>query len=299
LRAIVLGSAAGGGVPQWNCRCQVCELAWAGDPRVKRRTQAGIAVSADGREWTLLNASPDLRTQIEATSALHPTALRGSPIQAVVLTGAEVDQTAGLLSLREQGRFSIYGTAKTLRALSANSIFEALAPSLVTRHPMTAGHAFTLPGGLEAEFFAVPGKIPLYLEKEPQLNETSEEGDVTVGIDIRSAGKRIVFMPGAARITDELRTRAANADILFFDGTVYTDDEMIRSGTGVKTGRRMGHMPISGNDGSLHLHNGSAARRVFMHINNTNPILVEDSVERAAVAAAGWQVAEDGMEFAL
>ena len=178
-------------------------------------------------------------------------------------------------------------------------MLEVLSPSVVARNDVTLDRVFTLPGGLEAEFFAVPGKMPLYLETDGQPVGASDEERVNVGVEIRSTGKRIVFVPGAARITDELQARAANADILFFDGTVYTDDEMIRSGTGVKTGRRMGHMPISGSDGSLHLLNGSAGRRIFMHINNTNPILVEDSAERAAVAAAGWQVAEDGMEFVL
>lgn len=298
MRAIVLGSAAGGGFPQWNCRCAVCELAWNGDPRVKRRTQASIAVSGDGREWALLNASPDLRAQIEATPALHPTALRNSPIRTVLLTGAEIDQTTGLLSLREQTRFTVFGTDSTLRALSANPMLATLSSTVVTWQPVSPSQAFTLPGNLQAEVFPVPGKPPLYLEAESQPTERAEE-DVNVGIEIRSADKRLLFVPGVAGVTEELRTRISRADIVFFDGTLYNDDEMIRSGTGVKTGRRMGHLPISGSDGSLRLLNGSPAQRLFVHINNTNPILVEDSPERAAITVAGWQVAEDGMEFVL
>ena len=295
MRAIVLGSAAGGGFPQWNCRCKVCELAWAGDSRVKRRTQASIAVSGDGREWTLLNASPDLRSQVEATPALHPTALRNSPIRAVLLTGAEIDQTAGLLSLREQARFTVYGTETTLCALAANPMMAVLPSMVVKRQAVSPNRLFALPGNLHAELFPVPGKSPLYLEAEEQ----PAQQDVNVGVEIRDAGKLLLFVPGAASVTEDLRARIARADMVFFDGTLYTDDEMIRSGTGVKTGRRMGHLQISGSDGSLCLLNGSPPQRFFVHINNTNPILVEGSPERAAIAAAGWQVAEDGMEFAL
>jgi pyrroloquinoline quinone biosynthesis protein B len=293
LRAIVLGSAAGGGFPQWNCRCGVCQLAWAGDPRVKRRTQTSVAVSGDGRSWTLLNASPDLRTQIEMNPALHPTGLRNTPIRSVILTGAEVDQMAGLLSLREQSYFTLHAVETTLRALSANSMMAVLAA--VKRELVTLGQPFHLEGGLQAELFSVPGKPPLYLETEP--GQTFD--DVNVGVEIRTTDKRFLFVPGAAVVTDELRARMARADVALFDGTLYTDDEMIRSGTGIKTGRRMGHMPISGSDGSLRALNGSSRRRFFVHINNTNPILVEDSPERAAVVAAGWQVAEDGMELVL
>jgi pyrroloquinoline quinone biosynthesis protein B len=295
VRAIVLGSAAGGGFPQWNCRCRVCQLAWAGDRRVKRRTQASIAVSGDSRSWILLNASPDLRLQIEATPALHPAALRDSPIQAVVLSGAEIDQTVGLLSLREQGRFTLFATETTLSAVAANPMMAALAPAVVERQTVSIEQPFPLPGNLTAELVRVPGKAPLYLEAE--TGEAPD--DVNVGVEIRNAAKRLLFVPGAARLTDELRARIAQADIVFFDGTLYTDDEMIQCGAGIKTGRRMGHMPISGSDGSLQALNGSPARRVFLHINNTNPILIEDSAEHAAVEAAGWQVAYDGMEIAL
>jgi pyrroloquinoline quinone biosynthesis protein B len=295
LRAIVLGSAAGGGVPQWNCRCRVCELAWTGDPRVKRRTQTSIAVSGDDCSWILLNASPDLRAQIEATPVLHPTGLRDSPIKAVVLSGAEIDQAAGLLSLREQGSFTLYGTKTTLSALSANPMMAALSPAVVDRQTVAIEQPFPLPGSLLAEVVRVPGKVPLYLEVETQ--EIAD--DVNVGVEIRNADKRLLFVPGVARLTEELRARISRADIVFFDGTLFTDDEMIRFGAGIKTGRRMGHMPISGSDGSLEALNGSSGTRVFVHINNTNPILIEDSPERAAVLAAGWQVAEDGTEFAL
>ena len=166
LTAIVLGAAAGGGFPQWNCRCAVCRLAWDGDPRVSARTQASLAVSADGERWTLLNAAPDLRAQLANTPALHPRgALRASPIAAVVLTGAEVDQTAGLLNLRERQPFMLAATAETLGVLGTNTMFDVLAADVVTRRAIEIGKPFVLPGGLTAELFVVPGKVPLYLER--------------------------------------------------------------------------------------------------------------------------------------
>src|SRR5580692_1602702 len=176
LTAIVLGAAAGGGIPQWNCRCDVCRLAWSGDPRVKPRTQASLAVSADGERWALVNASPDLRSQIQANPSLHPRGnKRGSPIAAVVLTGGEVDQTAGLLTLRERGPFGLFATDATLSVLASNSIFGVLAKDVVTRHQIRAGQPFDLPGGIRAELFLVPGKAPLYLEGDsPALAEETE-----------------------------------------------------------------------------------------------------------------------------
>jgi pyrroloquinoline quinone biosynthesis protein B len=295
--AIVLGSAAGGGFPQWNCRCAVCRLAWDGDPRVVPRTQASLAVSSDGERWTLLNASPDLRAQLAATPALHPRTLRGSPIEAIVLTGGEVDQTAGLLNLRERQPFTLFGTHDTLVALDGNPMFGALAPDLVTRRAVAAGTAFALPGGLSVELFTVPGKVPLYLETGTV--QTWIESGVNVGVEIKSHGTTLVFVPGAAAVTPALRERLARADVILFDGTLFTDDEMIASGTGEKTGRRMGHMPIDGADGSLAALKELGKRRIYIHINNTNPILIEDSPERRRVEDAGFEVAADGLEIRL
>ena len=298
LSAIVLGAAAGGGYPQWNCRCAVCRLAWDGDPRVLARTQASLAISADGAHWTLLNAAPDLRAQLAATPALHPAMrLRGSPIEAVVLTGAEIDQTAGLLNLRERQPFALMATEETLRALGDNPMFGALAADVVTRRAIAPGTPFVLPGGLSAEMFMVPGKVPLYLEKGTP--ETSVESGSNVGIEIKSDGATLVFIPGTAAMTLALRERLSRADVILFDGTLFTDDEMIASGTGEKTGRRMGHMPIDGADGSLAALSGLGKRRIYIHINNTNPILIDGSPERQRVEAAGWEVAADGLEINL
>ncbi|HVX91808.1 MAG TPA: pyrroloquinoline quinone biosynthesis protein PqqB [Xanthobacteraceae bacterium] len=303
MTTIVLGSAAGGGFPQWNCCCPVCRLAWQGDARVRARTQVSLAVSRDGEQWTLLNAAPDLRAQLAAVPALHPIraaqgAARGSPIKAVVLTGAEVDQTAGLLNLRERQPFALHATAQTMRAVADNPMFAVLADDLVSRHVVAPGARFPLPGGLEAELFAVPGKVPLYLE-EGDAPDTASETEANVGVMVTGGGGRLAFVPGAAVVTPALKRRLAEADVVLFDGTLFTDDEMIATGTGTKTGRRMGHMPIDGPEGSLAALADVAARRIYIHINNTNPILVEGSPERRRVEAAGWEVAADGLEIAL
>jgi pyrroloquinoline quinone biosynthesis protein B len=298
LTAIVLGSAAGGGFPQWNCRCPVCQLAWAGDRRVKPRTQASLAISANGEDWLLINASPDLPDQLRRTPALHPRGdTRGSPIKAVLLTGAEIDQVAGLLSLRERQPFALYAPDEALAVLETNSVFGVLAPDVVQRQKLPVGQACTLPGGLQAELFAVPGKVPLYLEDEDP--ETMSESAGTVGVELAANGARLVYIPGAAAVTPAMRERMDDADVVFFDGTLYRDDEMIASKTGTKTGRRMGHMSIDGADGSLHALHDLRARRIYIHINNTNPILVDGSPERTHVLRSGWDIAEDGLEIAL
>ena len=298
LTAIVLGSAGGGGFPQWNCRCPVCQLAWAGDTRVMARAQASLAVSGDGEQWILLNATPDLRAQLLATPSLQPrTDLRSSPIAAVILTGAEVDQVAGLLTLRERQAFTVLATDDTLAALEANPIFGVLAADAVRRRTVALGVRFPLPGGLEAELFAVPGKVALYLEGEaPAL---AAETGANVGVEIVCGARRLAYVPGAAAVPPALRERMAGADVILFDATLFTDDEMIATCTGEKTGRRMGHMPLDGPDGTLAALAGLGGRRILTHINNTNPILIEGSPQRRKVEAAGFEVAHDGMEIVL
>ena len=298
LTAIVLGSAAGGGFPQWNCRCPVCQLAWAGDRRVRPRTQASLAVSANDEDWVLINASPDLPEQLRRSTALHPRGgPRGSPIKAVVLTGAEIDQVTGLLSLREREPFILCATAAALAVIEENSVFGVLPPEVVRRQTIIPGKPCALPGDLEAELFAVPGKLPLYLEGENP--EIASETAANVGVEISARNARLVYIPGAATVTAAMMERIKRADVVFFDGTLFRDDEMITSGTGAKTGRRMGHMPIDGEDGSLAALEGLAGRRVYVHINNTNPILIDGSPERVHVERKGWEVAEDGMEIEL
>jgi pyrroloquinoline quinone biosynthesis protein B len=298
LTAIVLGAAAGGGFPQWNCNCEVCRLAWAGDPRVRPRTQASLAVSGDGVHWTLLNASPDLRSQIQSNPRLHPRGgTRGSPIEAVVLTGAEIDQTAGLLSMRERTPFTLIATAATLAAVADNPMFGVLSADAVWRRAVTPGERFSIGDNFKAELFIVPGKAPLYLEGDNP--DTASETTANVGVEISDGAKRLAYVPGAAALTPAVEARLKRADVLLFDGTLYSDDEMIRAGTGTKTGRRMGHMPIDGPDGSLVALRGLVSRRIFVHVNNTNPILIDGSPERRRVESEGWEVAEDSIEVVL
>src|SRR5215467_3962460 len=298
LTAIVLGSAAGGGFPQWNCRCPVCQLAWAGDPRARPRTQASLAVSANGEDWVLINASPDLPEQLRRSPTLHPHGdPRGSPIKAIVLTGAEIDQVAGLLSLRERQPFILCATAPTMALIEDNSMFGVLARDQVERRIEAFDVPCSLPGGLTAELFAVPGKVPLYLEGESP--ETVSEANGTAGLELRAGGARLGIIPGAAAVTATMWDRMACADAVLFDGTLFRDNEMIATSTGSKTGRRMGHMSIDGPDGSLAALAKLTARRIYIHVNNTNPILVEGSPERVRVTSLGWEVAEDGQEIAL
>jgi pyrroloquinoline quinone biosynthesis protein B len=298
LRALVLGSGAGGGVPQWNCGCRVCRLAWSG-ARVKPRTQAGVALTVDGENWLLLNASIDLRQQILATPALHPVGEgRHSPIRAVVLTNAEVDSSAGLLALRERQPLAIFGTQATLDAIGANRMFDVVDRAVAPRRVAPLGESFEPLPGIKLELFAVPGKVPLWLEEgNVSIDEIGEE---TVCVAAEAAGKRLVYAPACARVTEDLHARITNADVLFFDGTLFVDDEMIVNGLGDKTGKRMGHSPVSGPGGTLEtLARHAGLRRILIHINNSNPILIEGSPEEAKVKAAGWEIAFDGMEVRL
>lgn len=300
MRLIVLGAAAGGGFPQWNSACPVGRRAWRGDPAARWRTQSSVALSADGERWCLLNASPDLRQQILATPALHPRrGPRHSPIGAVILTNGDVDHVAGLLNLRESQRFDLYATGTVLGVLDANPIFNVLNPEFVRRYRLVLDEPIRLEDGVTAVPFAVPGKVPLYLESDAL--EIGGETEDVIGLELTAGqGAPAFFVPGCARLTSALAERLRGAALVMFDGTLWADDEMIRSGTGVKTGARMGHMSVSGPDGTLAAFAGLDVRRkVLIHINNTNPILLDDSPECAAVEAAGWEVAYDGMEITL
>ena len=298
MHIIVIGSAAGGGFPQWNCRCPTCRLAWAGDPRVVPRTQSSLAVSADGRDWVLVNASPDLRQQILATPALHPRdGARHSPIRAVVLTNGDVDHVAGLLTLRERQPFALHASASLHAMLDADPVFAVLDRTLVSRHAVALDEAGRIEG-LDVTAFAVPGKVPLFLESGEV--EVGGETEMTVGLDIRANGRRAVHVPGCASVTPALLERIRGADLLLFDGTTFTDDEMPRLGLSPKTAARMGHVAMSGPGGSLDaLAEAEVGAKVYLHINNTNPALVEGSAERRAIETAGWRIAHDGMEFRL
>lgn len=294
LRILVLGSAAGGGLPQWNCGCANCRRARRGE--IPARTQSSVAASADGERWAIVNASPDLRLQLAATPALHPRGLRHSPVEAVLVTNGDIDHVAGLLSLRERQPFALHATAETTEILKANPMTRALDPEVVAWRQVAPGAAFELAPGLEAELFAVPGKVPLYMEEGEVRSDL--EGGQTVGVRLSAGGGDAYYVPGCARMTPALAGRLQGAPLVLFDGTLWDDDEMVRMGTGTKTGRRMGHMPIGGGDGSLAaLAPLGVGVKVYVHINNTNPVLDPASPERRAVEEAGWIVAEDGMEL--
>jgi pyrroloquinoline quinone biosynthesis protein B len=298
LRILVLGSAAGGGFPQWNCLCPVCQLAWRGDNRVKPRSQSSLAVSADGERWLLLNASPDLRQQVIASPCLHPRgAQRQSPIRAVFVTNADVDHLAGLLTLREQQPFKLFGSRATLAQTGAG-IFGVLNKDLVDMRVAELDTPVDTGLGIFVKPFAVPGKVALYLEDE---NLTiGAETETTLGLEIGDGSKSFFYVPGCAEINDSVTKRLAGAELLFFDGTTFTDNEMVDLGLSKKTARRMGHVAMSGENGSLkRLASCGIGRKIYVHINNTNPVLIEDSEQRASVARAGWDVAHDGMEVFL
>jgi pyrroloquinoline quinone biosynthesis protein B len=298
MRIIVLGAAAGGGYPQWNSACPVGQRAWRQDPAAPWRSQCSLAVSADGERWVLLNASPDLRQQILATPALHPRqAPRHSPIAAVVVTNGDIDHVTGLLTLRESQPLDLYATQAILDVLAANPIFDALNPAFVGRHRMMLGAPLEA-AGLTILPFAVPGKVALYLERgEPEIGAESED---TIGLEVRAGAARFAFVPGCARVSQTLAARLEGMPLVLFDGTLWTDDEMIESGTGAKTGGRMGHISVSGPEGSLAAFAPlTVGRKIYIHINNTNPLLLADSPARAIVARAGWEVAYDGMEVSL
>ncbi len=308
LRVVVLGAAAGGGVPQWNCGCPVCLMARTDHPELQS-TQASIAISGDGEHWFLINAAPDLRQQLIATPQLHPKPghLRHSPIAGVILTNGEIDAVAGLLSMREGSPFTIYAHAKVLAILQANSIFNVLSDKNVRRQPIEIDRPFEpkLPdgrdSGIEILPFTVPGKAAWYLEGKAHPGGNDGTGD-TLGLRIedRTTGKYFYFLAACAEVSDALKARLAGAPLVFFDGTVWRDDELIAAGLGAKTGQAMGHIAMSGDQGAMASLAGlDIDRKVFLHINNSNPAWLGGSAERKIAEGAGWQIPADGTEIVL
>ncbi len=309
IRVLVLGAAAGGGFPQWNSNSEACRRARAGDPAARPATQASIALSADGEHWYVVNAAPDLREQINRQPRLHPKhGLRSSPIAGVILTNGDVDAVAGLLHLRERTPFGVYGHRRILDVLDRNPIFQVLAPDVVSRQALSLDEPFSPAtpdggdGGLRVTPFAVPGKVALYMEDATKGADFGTEVGDTIGLEItdRDGAGHVVFIANCAAVTDAIRARCRGAAALFFDGTLWRDDEMVARGEGQKTGQRMGHMSMSGEDGTMAAFGDiEIGRRIFIHINNTNPALLADSAERRELEAAGWEVAYDGMEMTL
>lgn len=302
----VLGSAAGGGFPQWNCGCPNCVGVRRGTLRAVARTQESVAVSADGDSWFLLNASPEIRQQIESFDKLHPRAQRDTPIQGIVLTNGDLDHCLGLLSLRESQPLALYSTERILRGFSEGNV---LYRTLQRFEGQAKWHALELGGteqalrllngtesGLTLRAFAAPGKPALHLDQS-----TAEAGD-NFGVLIRDvkSGKSLAYISAIGASSAEVVAAASSADAVFFDGTFWSSDELIALGASKSRAEDMAHWPISGAGGSLRfLAELGKARRVYIHINNTNPMLRDDSAERAAVHAAGVEVAYDGMELVL
>ena len=308
LNILILGSAAGGGLPQWNCNCDLCRRSRAGDPAVPQRTQSSLAVSSGGGKWFLLNASPDLRKQIIDNAPLHPRdGLRDSPIAGAVLTNADVDHVAGLLNLRESQPLSLYATPRVLSVLASNSVWGVLNPDFVERRELALGKTTHLagkdgaPNGVAIEPFAVPGKVALYLEDASAENFGSvAEDTVALRVTDTETGRHFFYVPGCASMPPELAETLRGAELVLFDGTVWVDDEMINTHTGVKTGTRMGHMHLSGEDGTIAAFRDlDVKRKIFVHINNTNPVLDEGSPQRQQAEAAGWEIGFDGMGVTL
>jgi pyrroloquinoline quinone biosynthesis protein B len=289
----VLGSAAGGGSPQWNCGCTVCAAVRAGAGIA--RTQSSVAVSADYRRWFLINASPDVRTQIEDFPGLHPHDDRTTPLDAVLLTDAELDHTLGLLLLREaRAGLFLYATQAIHQTLYDGSgllrTLERYCP--VEWRPVVPGADLPLADGLCCRAFDVP------TTKRPRFGPGADHGRV-VGYrltDERSGGT-LVYLPGVPALTSTLRAEIQGCQCLLIDGTCWHDDELVRLGLAGKTSREMGHLPIDGPDGSLaQLRSLDVGRTIFIHMNNTNPILLADAPERRIVADNGMEVAMDGLE---
>jgi pyrroloquinoline quinone biosynthesis protein B len=308
LRIVVLGAAAGGGVPQWNCGCAVCCAARSAHPEI-RSTQASIAVSNDGAHWYLVNASPDLRQQVTATPQLHPKpgALRHSPIAGVILTNGEIDAVTGLLSMREGSPFSIYAHPKVLAILKSNSMFDVLRPENVARVAIDVDAAFEpqLPGGtpsgLEILPFAVTGTSAWYLRDKDHPGGAAATGD-TLGLRIadKASGKYLYVVTACAAVDDDLKARLRGAPLVLFDGTVWRDDEMIKAGLGNKTGQSMGHIAMSGDNGAISaLKDLGIGSKMFVHINNSNPAWLHGSPERQQLEREGWQIPHEGMEIVL
>ena len=303
----VLGSAAGGGCPQWNCACRNCRGARDGSVRIEARTQECVAVSADGEAWFLLNASPEIRSQIESFPALHPRDLRHTPIEGILLTNGDLDHTLGLLSLRESQPLVVHATEAVRRGfVESNVLYRTLQrfPGQVTWRTLPLQGEIELErrdggsSGLSVEAFAVPGKLPVHLEG---LGIAPGPGD-NVGLRIREPGsdRALVYLSTVGLLTGETLSAAGRADCLFFDGTFWSEDELRELGASEKSAREMAHLPIGGENGSLAaLRETRAPLRIYIHLNNTNPVLAEDSPEREAVESAGWRVARDGMEIAL
>jgi pyrroloquinoline quinone biosynthesis protein B len=304
VKILILGSAAGGGFPQWNCNCRNCRGVRDGSIRAWPRTQSSIAVSADSINWILINASPDILTQIRSLPQLHPRhRLRDARFRGIILVDSQIDHTTGLLMLREGEPLKIYSTPNVREDLETGNpilrVLESYCGVEWRRVPIEPGRGFDVEDVDALHFTALPvaGKAPPYSPHR----ESPEPGDnIALVIADRRNGRSAFYAPGLAEVDDRIATAMNRADCVLVDGTFWTDDEMIRQGVGRKRAAEMGHLAQSGSDGMLaYLARLDNPRKVLIHVNNTNPILDEDSAERRAVTLAGVEVAFDGMEIDL
>jgi pyrroloquinoline quinone biosynthesis protein B len=302
----VLGSAAGGGFPQWNCGCDNCKHARSGTAGYSARTQESVAISADGDSWFLLNASPEIRAQIESFDGLHPRERRHSPIAGIVLTNGDLDHCLGLLSLRESHPLRLITTTpiergfregnvlfRTLQRFEGQLKFQAL--SLHKQQALLRADGSE--SGLTIEAVPVAGKLPIHLEKS---NTPSPEDSIGLLIREPARAKTLGYFSGVAGPSDALRSALTQADCFFFDGTFWSEDELPARGLLEKKAKDMAHWPIGGEQGSARYLQGlQGKRRIYVHINNTNPILYDQSAEAAQLRAAGFEIAYDGMELSV
>jgi pyrroloquinoline quinone biosynthesis protein B len=296
----VLGSAAGGGFPQWNCGCANCSGVRAGTLRARPRTQESVAVSADGRRWVLLNASPEIRAQLESFPALWPRAPRHSPVAAVVLTNGDLDHTLGLLSLRESYPISVYATGAVRDGFrEGNALYRTLErfPDQASWHALELGREAPLADtGLFATAFPIPGKLPIHLES---ARAPSPEDNVGLRIRDPRGGGVLAYLPAVAGESSGVHDALVGASAVFFDGTFWSSDELIAAKLGTRRAEDMAHWPVGGASGSLAFLAKLPGRRILIHLNNTNPLLREGGAECDAARAAGVEIAHDGLELAL
>ena len=302
MHVILLGTAAGGGFPQWNCWCPTCRAARSTPHRASRRSQSSAAVSLDGTRWFLLNASPDVREQLDCLPAPIPAGVRHVPVEGIVATDAELDHTMGIVLLREARRLQLYVTRAVRRILERDSrilpVTQAFAQVQVTEMELEETVPLCYRDGTESTISILPFEVPA---GPPRFAQEPAAGH-TVGLILRdeATGGSCAYVPGCGGLDETLLQRLGDTDLLLFDGTFWTDDELISLGIGDRRAREMDHQPISGPGGTLAQLAGLARpTKVYTHINNTNPMLLNDSPEREQVEAAGLLVGHDGMSFSI
>ncbi|MCJ8280022.1 MAG: pyrroloquinoline quinone biosynthesis protein PqqB [Rivularia sp. ALOHA_DT_140] len=307
----ILGSAAGGGFPQWNCNCPGCQSVREGKNSVHQRTQSSLAVRGTEGSWYLINASPDVRQQLERLRDEVPISIRSNPIAGVLLTDAEIDHTAGLMILRESAEpLAIYGTNSVRKALTEGfSILRVLKDYCgVVWSSIEPGSTVDLNNcnnsddgsSLEIEVFSLKRKPPKYMRSDSPVDENYDGSVVGFTFRDRISGGVVTYAPALSEFSDSILKRLDKSDCILVDGTFWQNDELLKLGTSTRTSLAMGHLPLSGDNGSLnHLAKLSSKRKIFTHINNTNPILIANSAERKIVEAAGIEVADDGLTIEL